>query len=113
MWSIVLLGVAATATTLVEGAPTRPPGVALGSGVLLHAERTLALVAIALAGITLLVRAADGHLPVELSTSGVKYEPVMTDRLAENVAELEAELTRVAEEVRSHADSLDALRRRS
>jgi hypothetical protein len=31
------------AVSLIEGQPRHPPGVALGSAVLLHADRTLAL----------------------------------------------------------------------
>jgi hypothetical protein len=61
--------------TLIEGRPRHLPGVALGSPVLLHAERALALVAVTVAMLSIGVQATRGRLPIELSTSGLRYEP--------------------------------------
>jgi hypothetical protein len=66
--------VGAVIVTLVEGAPGRLPGVALGSTVLLHAERAGALVAIVVALTSILTQAARGRLPTQLSTGGLAYE---------------------------------------
>ncbi len=66
--------VAAVLVTLVEGTPSRLPGVALGSTVLLHAERAGAMVAIVVALASMLTQAARGRLPTQLSTAGLAYE---------------------------------------
>ncbi|HEX6389601.1 MAG TPA: hypothetical protein VFZ89_09145 [Solirubrobacteraceae bacterium] len=100
-------------TSLVEGRPAQLPGVALGSAVLLHAERTLALVAVTLACMTLLARAAEGRLPIEVSTSGLKYEAMATGEVAESVARLQTDLADVEAEVAVLADRLDTSRRHS
>jgi hypothetical protein len=73
-----LLAVALAATvaaTLLEGAPSRLPGVALGSTLLLHAERAVALFALAVASLSVLAQASRGRLPTQLSTAGLGYEP--------------------------------------
>jgi hypothetical protein len=61
--------------TLVEGAPGRLPGVALGSVVLLHVERAGALFAVAVAIVSVLTQAARGRLPTQLTTGGLAYGP--------------------------------------
>jgi hypothetical protein len=63
------LAIVAVSVSLGEGTPLALPGVALGSPVLLHAERALALVAIVIAALSVLAQAARGRLPIELSTS--------------------------------------------
>jgi len=74
-----VLLVAAICVSLIEGSPRALPGVALGSPVLLHAERVLALVGVVIAALSVLVQAARGRLPVELSTSGLRYEAEAAD----------------------------------
>ena len=68
----VLLALALGAS-LVTGMPEKLPGVALGSPVVLHAERVVAIFAAALLVLVVLVRAFQGMLPTELSGRGVKY----------------------------------------
>jgi hypothetical protein len=67
--------------------------------VLLHAERAVALLALVLAVTTVLVRAARGEVPTQLSASGVAYEAqavdetsAVTDALVRDVEELDARL---------------------
>lgn len=88
---------AAMAVTIAQGTPSPLPGVALGSSVLLHAERAAALLALVVAVLTVLVEAARGRLPTEFSTSGVGYGPrglrddnaAAADLLQDQVAELQ------------------------
>ncbi len=101
----------AVAISLVEGAPARLPGLALGSGVLLHAERTLALLAVAIAVVTIVTRAAQGRLPVELSTTGVRYEPAVPRVTAANVEELQGDVDDLDATVSGLAREVDRLRR--
>ena len=68
------LAVLAIGASLIEGTPDRLPGIALGSAVLLHGERALALIGVVIGALSVLARAARGRLPIELSTSGVRYE---------------------------------------
>ena len=49
---------------------------------LLHAERALALLAVTAAALSILVQAARGRLPIELSTSGLRYEAEAADDAA-------------------------------
>jgi hypothetical protein len=63
---------ASIATSLIEGRPRQLPGVAVGSAVLLHAERSLALVAVTVAALGIVGHAARGRPPIELSTSGLR-----------------------------------------
>lgn len=70
---VVILALVFVAS-LVAGTPAKLPGVALGSAVVLHAERTVALFAAVLLVLVVLVRAFQGQLPQELSgRGGVKY----------------------------------------
>ncbi len=72
-WLICVLLALALAASLVGGTPGSLPGVALGSLLLLHAERTAAFFAALLLALVVLVRAFQGRLPSELSGRGVKY----------------------------------------
>ena len=114
-----LLGAAVTAVTataivssIAEGTPARLPGVSLGSAVLLHAERVLALVVLVIAALSVGVRAARGRLPVELSTSGLRYEAEAADDAAAAVADLQEQFDDLEATIAALAEQLDALARR-
>jgi hypothetical protein len=92
--------------------PGQLPGVALGSPVLLHAERVLALFAVVVALLSIGAQAARGRLPVELSTSGLRYEAEVADRAAGAVAELQEQYDDLLAVVDALADRLDAPHRR-
>jgi hypothetical protein len=100
------------AITVVEGHPRQLPGVALGSPVLLHAERALALAAVVVAMVSIGVQAARGRLPIELSTSGLRYEAEAADRAAAAVTELQEQYDDLLAVVDALADRLDAPPRR-
>jgi hypothetical protein len=99
---LLLLVAGAIAVSLAERAPDGLPGVALGSTVLLHAERAAALFAIVVGVVSVLREATRGRLPTQLSTSGLGYaDPVppgtsvealeeRVDWLTERVGRLEA-----------------------
>ena len=78
---------------------------ALGSTVLLHALRTGALFAIGVTVATVLARAAAGHLPTQLSTTGIGYD-------AEETGKTTATLVRLQEEVDDHQVALDRVGQR-
>jgi hypothetical protein len=101
--------VASTVVTLLEGPPRQIPALALGSVVLLHAERVLALVAVSVAVLTIVVRAGRGRLPVELSTSGLRYEAEAADDTARAVADLQTQLDELANVVLIMAERLDGI----
>ena len=104
--------VACVTVTVVEGHPRHLPGVALGSPVLLHAERALALSAVVVAMVSIGVQAARGRLPIELSTSGLRYEAEAADRAAAAVTELQEQYYDLLAVVDALADRLDAQQRR-
>jgi hypothetical protein len=108
---VVGLALAAIVVSVMEGASHRLPGVALGSPVLLHAEGALALVGVVVATLSVLVQAARGRLPVELSTSGLRYEAEAADDAATAVADLQEQLDDLARLVVELAERLDALSR--
>jgi hypothetical protein len=108
----VVLAIVAVCVSLGEGTPHALPGVALGSPVLLHAERALALVAVVIAALSVLARAARGRLPIELSTSGLRYEAEAADDAATAVAQLQDQLDELVAIVDALADRLDAPHRR-
>jgi hypothetical protein len=110
--SAALLAGVAVGVSLIEGAPRALPGVALGSPVLLHAERAPALVAIVIAALSVLAQAAGGRLPVELSTSGLRYEAEAADGAAAAVSELQEQYDDLLAVVDALADRLDAAERR-
>jgi hypothetical protein len=101
------LAAGAVCVSVLEGTPDALPGVALGSVVLLHAERVLALIAVAIAAVSVLVYAARGRLPVELSTSGLRYEAEAADRAAAAVTQLQDQLDDLAAIVDALAGRLD------
>jgi len=78
---------------------------------MLHAERSLAFVVIAIALLSVLVRAARGDLPVELSSSGLRYEAEAADAAADAVDELQNQFDELVATVESIAARLDAPRR--
>jgi hypothetical protein len=101
------LAAAAVCVSVLEGTPDALPGIALGCVVLLHAERVLALIAVAIAAVSVLVYAARGRLPVELSTSGLRYEAEAADRAAAAVTQLQDQLDDLAAIVDALAGRLD------
>jgi hypothetical protein len=106
--AVVAAMAASVVVTLIEGTPSQLPGVALGSSVLLHAERVLALFAVVVALLSIGAQAARGRLPVELSTSGLRYEAEAADRAAAAVAELQDQYDDLVAVVDALADRLDA-----
>jgi hypothetical protein len=108
---IVAIAVAAGATlvSVIEGTPAQLPGVALGSTVLLHGERALALFAVVIAALSAVFQAARGRLPVEFSTSGLRYEAEAADDAAAAVAELQAQFDDLEATTAALAERLDAL----
>jgi hypothetical protein len=100
--------VACLAVSLLEGQPRHAPGVALGSVVLLHAERTLALLAVTVAALSIVMHAARGSLPVKLSTSGLRYEAEAADDAAAAVAQLQEQFDDLVAIVDALAERLDA-----
>jgi hypothetical protein len=82
--------------------------VALDSPVLLHADRVLALVGVVIAALSVLAQAARGRLPVELSTSGLRYEAEAADDAAAAVDQLQDQFDDLAAIVDVLADRLDA-----
>ena len=109
--SAALLAVLALGVSLIEGTPDRLPGIALGSAVLLHGERALALIAVVIGALSVLARAARGRLPIELSTSGVRYEAEAADDAAAAVVQLQDQLDELVAIVDALADRLDARQR--
>jgi len=109
---VVVLVVAAVCVSVVEGTSRALPGVALGSPVLLRAERTLALVGVVIAALSVLTHAARGRLPVELSTSGLRYEAEAADDAAAAVDQLQDQFDDLAAIVDALADRLDAPQQR-
>jgi hypothetical protein len=99
--------VVCVAVSLIEGQPRQVPGVALGSVVLLHAERTLALLALTVGTLSIVGHAARGRLPVELSTSGLRYEAETADHAAVAVTQLQAQFDELVAIVDALADRLD------
>jgi hypothetical protein len=63
----------AIGVTAVTGAPSRMPDIALGSAVLFHLERVVALLACYVTVLVMLIRGSNGQLPMEVSTQGLKY----------------------------------------
>jgi hypothetical protein len=110
--SVAVLLIAAICVSVVEGTPRTLPGVALGSPMLLRAERALALVAVVIAAASVLVQAGRGRLPVELSTTGLRYEAEAADDAAAAVAELQDQFDDFVAIVDALADRLDAPQQR-
>ena len=110
-WSAASLAAASIAATLVEGTPRDLPGVALGSPVLLHAERALAVLGVVVAMVSILVQAARGRLPVELSASGLRYEAEAAEDAATAAADLQEQLDDLSGTVLAIAERVDVLSR--
>jgi len=94
----------AVVVTLIEDTPSRLPGVALGSAVLLHVERVAALFAIAVAIISVLTQATRGRLPTQLSTGGLAYE---ADAVADTkiaVEDLQGQVDELQRQIATLAD---------
>jgi hypothetical protein len=70
------------------------------------------LVTVLVAMLSIGVQAARGRLPIELSTSGLRYEAEAADRAAAAVAELQAQYDDLLAVVDELADRLDASPRR-
>lgn len=104
---MLVLLLAASVTTMAEGAPTRLPSSALGSTVLLHGVRAGALFAIGLAVATVLAQASAGRLPTQVSTAGITYDPI--ELVGASTAELQGELDGLKSAMSDMADRLDAL----
>lgn len=104
----VAVAIVALVVTIIEGMPARLPGVALGSPILLHAERALALLAVAAATASIVVQAARGRVPIELSTSGLRYEAEAADNTAAAMAELQEQFDELVEIVGALTEQLDA-----
>jgi hypothetical protein len=65
--------VAAIAASVITGAPSTLPDVALDSAVLFHLERAVVVVVVLLVLLRVIERAWVGELPMEFSTTGLKY----------------------------------------
>jgi hypothetical protein len=103
----VLLALALGAS-LVTGVPEQLPGVALGSPVVLHAERALAIFAASLLVLVVLVRAFQGMLPTELSGRGVKYaQREATEEIRDTTAAALEGLQTAQRELAARVDSLE------
>jgi hypothetical protein len=100
--TLALLLAAALMTSLIEGAPERLPGVALGSDVLLHVERAAALFAIVVAIASVLREAGRGRLPTQLTTAGLAYEADVA--AAEAAERLQNQLDELRGQVETLAD---------
>jgi hypothetical protein len=100
--------IVALVASILEGTPAHLPGVALGSPILLHAERALALLAVTVAATSIVVQAARGRLPIELSTSGLRYEAEAADNTAAAMAELQEQFDDLVDIVGALSEQLDA-----
>ncbi len=94
----------AVVVTLIEGTPTRLPGVALGSSVLLHVERVAALFAIAVAILSVLTQATRGRLPTQLSTGGLAYEADAAGDTKIAVEDLQGQVDELQRQIATLAD---------
>jgi hypothetical protein len=105
----IAVAVGATLVSALGGTPAQLPGVALGSTVLLHGERALALFAVVIAALSVVLQAARGRLPVEFSTSGLRYEAEAVDDAAAAVSELQAQFDDLEAMTAALAERLDAV----
>lgn len=100
----LLLGACASAT-FVEGTPSKLPAAGLGSSVLLHALRAGLRFVVGLAAITILVRAANGALPSQMSTQGVSYNPAEQTTAA--LGAIQQQVDELSDAVESIAETVD------
>jgi hypothetical protein len=110
---VAALAAVAVVVTLIEGTPDRPPAVALGSTVVLHALRAGALFAIGFVVATVVARAGSGRLPTQLSTSGIGYDAEETRETTAALAELQEQVDSQQVALDRLAEQLDALRSKS
>jgi len=106
-----LLVAACVVVALIEGVPRHLPGIALGSPVLLQGERVLALLAGSVAVLSIAAQAARGRLPIELSTTGLRYEAEAVDDAATAVADVQEQVNDLALLVVELAERVDDLAR--
>jgi hypothetical protein len=79
----VLAGITgAVVATAVAGSPAAVPQIALGSTVLFHLERILALFGTYVAILVLAIRGWSGQLPTEVSAQGLKYAEAAAEATA-------------------------------
>lgn len=76
--ALVIIGLvgAALASVATGSPPGALPGVALGSGLLLLVERTVAFFAAWMIFVVVVAQALGGRLPTEISGRGVRYADV-------------------------------------
>ena len=72
-YTVAAMLAASLAASVVVGSPDPLPAAAMGSDVVLHAERTAAVFVLLFLALLVLVRAFQGRLPEELSGRGLKY----------------------------------------
>jgi hypothetical protein len=70
---VALVVIAAIVGSVLTGAPDTLPSVALDSVVLFHMERAVVAVVVVLVLLRVIERAWVGELPMEFSTTGLKY----------------------------------------
>ena len=102
-----MLLVATICVTVLKGSPRTLPGVALGSPVLLHAERAPAALAVVIAGGSVLVQARRGR-QLAVPTTGPRDEEQAAVDAAAAVAELQDRFDELGAIVGALADQLDA-----
>jgi hypothetical protein len=86
--------VAAVIVTCLAGTPAPLPDVALGSAILLHVERTVALLSGSVVVLILITKAWSGQLPTEMSTQGFRYAEagVVAMNTADQIEEIQSEI---------------------
>ena len=90
------------AVTLVTGAPARLPEVALGSVVLFHAERTVALLLLTVLAVAVVARGFEGRLPDKLGRDGVEY--VAQQKAVESSEVIAADMARAFNQLRTELE---------
>jgi hypothetical protein len=85
--------VVALVATLTAGVPRTLPDIAIGSGVLLHAERVLGFVLGYVVLLVVVTRSWSGQLPTQVSTQGLTYTAGETNVItSEGIDSLAAEV---------------------
>jgi hypothetical protein len=85
--------VVALVATLTAGVPRTLPDIALGSGLLLHAERVLGFVLGYVLLLVVVTRSWSGQLPTQVSTQGLAYTAGESNLIAsEGIDSLSAEV---------------------
>jgi hypothetical protein len=99
--AITLGAAGAVAVTVFAGTPEQLPDIALGSTVLLHLERVVAMLGSYAFVLVMVTRGWGGELPAELSTQGLKY-PATNGTPSEALQQLVA----VSSEIRAEVTEL-------